>query len=524
MKRNSILAISAILIVISILGMAYAESKLLLTMPPILAASKDKDRTPDPFSFTPVSNVEPGTFVKSNTITINGINDATLIYIIGGVYSIDGQAFSSGPNVVVNGQQVQIGLTSSYSYSTSTTSILYIGSVSAGFKVTTMADTTPDPFYFMDQTNAGLNTVITSNSITVSGITGPTPISISQGAYSINGGTFNTTSGTVYNGQNVRVQLTSATTYSTSKNATLIIGGVSDTFTVTTKADTTPAPFTFIDQTNVELNSLITSNTITVSGITAPVIISVTGGTYSINGGPFTSTSYTVTNGQSVRVQLTSSSNYSTSKSATLNIGGVSDTFTVTTKARPVGVYILPNHTSYIDSIDYYHVVGEVLNNTPNYLRFVRITANLFNSSGQLIDTDYTYIYLDNLEPGARTCFNLFFSNSAGASYYLFEPVSYSTDGEPLPNLTAINYSGSYDATFGWYEIIGMVRNDSGSYVSYVSPVGTLYNSSGSVVGCDYTYVNSTDLAVGQSSAFEMLFTGRDYSDVSSYRIQVDGN
>jgi len=88
----------------------------------------------------------------------------------------------------------------------------------------------------------------------------------------------------------------------------------------------------------------------------------------------------------------------------------------------------------------------------------------------------------------------------------------------------SLNLSDSYDATFGWYEIIGLVRNDSDRLVQFVSPVATLYDASGMARDCDFTYVNSTDLDPGQSSSFDMLSTGRDFSDITSYRIQVDGD
>jgi len=177
-----------------------------------------------------------------------------------------------------------------------------------------------------------------------------------------------------------------------------------------------------------------------------------------------------------------------------------------------------------VDSIDYLHIVGEVQNNTTNHLRFVKITVNIFNGSGQLLDTDFTYIYLDNLLASERTCFQILLEEPTGWSYYEFEAPTYWTDGEPLPNLAVFNDSGSYNSTFGWYEIIGQVRNNHGTRVEYVSPVGTVYNASGVVVGCDFTYVNSTHLDPGQTSSFEMTFSGRDYADVTSYRLQVDGN
>jgi hypothetical protein len=96
--------------------------------------------------------------------------------------------------------------------------------------------------------------------------------------------------------------------------------------------DTIPDPFTFTDQTGVGLSQTITSNTIPVSGITCASAISITGGTYSINGGSYTSVSGAVNNGDTVTVRQTSSGSYSTTTTATLTIGGVSDTFSVTTQ------------------------------------------------------------------------------------------------------------------------------------------------------------------------------------------------
>jgi hypothetical protein len=194
-----------------------------------------------------------------------------------------------------------------------------------------------------------------------------------------------------------------------------------------------------------------------------------------------------------------------------------------TPTSNPSEVQILPNDSYYIDSINYLNVVGEVLNNTGDDLSFVKITANFFNASGQLLYSDFTYIYLDYLPAWGITCFEVSVPVPSGWAYYQFEAPTYFTDGQPLPNLTVLNDSGSYDTTFGWYDIIGQVGNNEGVSVKFVSPVGTLYNNLGKVVGCDFTYVNSTDLAPGQISSFDITFFSRDYADVTSYRLQVDG-
>ncbi len=193
-------------------------------------------------------------------------------------------------------------------------------------------------------------------------------------------------------------------------------------------------------------------------------------------------------------------------------------------KEPPPGVRVLNNHFAYVDTIGYLNIVGEMQNNTPNHLRFVKITANIFNSGGRLLDTEFTYIYLNNLPAGDKTCFHISLEEPVGWSYYEFEAPTYWTDGKPLPNLAVSNDSGSYDSISGWYEIIGQVRNEHGTRVEYVSPVGTLYNASGVVVGCSFTYINSTHLDPGQTSSFKMTFFDRDYADVTMYRLQVGGN
>jgi hypothetical protein len=201
------------------------------------------------------------------------------------------------------------------------------------------------------------------------------------------------------------------------------------------------------------------------------------------------------------------------------------NTATPTQTPLPSGVYVLPNHSFYLTSWGSLHIVGEVMNNSGNHLTYVKISANLFSSGGQLLATDYTYAYLDNLPAGHRTCFDVLLLDApSGWSYYEFESPTYWTDGSPLPNLTVLNDSGSYDPSAGDYGIIGQVRNDHGTRVEYVSPVGTLYNSLGTAVGCDYTYVNSTHLDPGQVSAFALDYYGGSYSDAVSYRLQVDGN
>ena len=131
---------------------------------------------------------------------------------------------------------------------------------------------------------------------------------------------------------------TTASQYDTSVTTTLSIGGVSANFTSTTiPADLTPDAFSFTAQTNLALNTLVNSNTFTVSGINGAAAISVTGGEYSVGctTPAFTTAAGTVASGQTVCVRHTTSAQYSSSVTTTLTIGGVAASFVSTTASAP---------------------------------------------------------------------------------------------------------------------------------------------------------------------------------------------
>lgn len=108
-------------------------------------------------------------------------------------------------------------------------------------------------------------------------------------------------------------------------------------------ADTTPNAFDSSlgsDITNATRSSQVFSNVATISGITAATPVSVSGDgspAFSIAGGSYTSSSSSITNGQTIQLRWATSSSYSTAHTATLNIGGVTGSVTATTGPNPGG-------------------------------------------------------------------------------------------------------------------------------------------------------------------------------------------
>jgi serine protease len=96
--------------------------------------------------------------------------------------------------------------------------------------------------------------------------------------------------------------------------------------------DITPDSFSFNNQNNVTLNAVVSSNNITVSGINVLSPISMSGGEYSINNGSYTTAAGWIASGDTASLRVTAAGTGSTTRTAALNIGGVSANFTVTTQ------------------------------------------------------------------------------------------------------------------------------------------------------------------------------------------------
>lgn len=217
------------------------------------------------FSFPSINDVPINTEITSKEATISGLRGTAFIYSEGGEYSIDNDYFSSDERQVFNGQSVKIKIKSAATTNTSKQASVIINDVKTSFVVTTMPDTTPDTFSFTPVFNSQLNKSNVSNVIIVTGIDGPTPISIvgDKAIYYINNKPQSNTPSTVMNGQTVKVSLASSDKVNTVTSATLTIGGVSRNFTVMTVTENSAPTAKFVFP---SLNSLANKNSILVRG------------------------------------------------------------------------------------------------------------------------------------------------------------------------------------------------------------------------------------------------------------------
>jgi hypothetical protein len=335
-------------------------------------------------TFSPTSAISYGSTITvnsnktsgTNTIPASGIGvsvatkpTATTVAATPSTITASGATLNStvNPNGSSTTIHFQYGLTTSYG---STTTPVSIGTSSGSYPqpISGLSSNTTYHFRVVATNSGGTNygsdlTFKTTTSV----VTKPTATTVAASAKTANGATLNSTVNP--NGSSTMVSFQYGTTTSYGSTTTPVsigtsssiysqtISGLSSNTTYhfrvvatnsggttygsdltfkTTASDTKPDQFTFTPKTGVALNTPVTSNMITVSGInTASPITITTGGTYSINSGAYTSAAGTINNGNTVTVKQTSSGSYSSKTNATLTIGGVSGTFSVTTQSAP---------------------------------------------------------------------------------------------------------------------------------------------------------------------------------------------
>ena len=246
--------------------------------------NKDEDDTPDDFAFVPQIDVAVDTLVVSNEAVVSGLkeNGVSDIRVFNGQIIINGQAINDSTAQVKNGDRIQVQVTSSGNYADKVIATVQIGSYLQYFKVIT-DDYIPNSFSFSGQEDVAVETFHTSNTITLSGLPHTTWAHIAGGILLKNNKEIEADSVTIVDGDQIAMKVQSSSEYATTTTSYLTITGVEVSFVVTTD-DYSPDDFQFTPVENATLDSVYTSETITLSGLPHLTPIHLDSGILLING------------------------------------------------------------------------------------------------------------------------------------------------------------------------------------------------------------------------------------------------
>ena len=192
-----------------------------------------------------------------------------------------------------------------------------------------------------------------------------------------------------------------------------------------------------------------------------------------------------------------------------------------TTPAPPAAV-AMQSHTSYTDTGGYFHVVGEVRNDTKHTAASVKVTATFYDACNRSIGTASAYAMLDLLVPGQKAPFEItsYPSRTVPHSYSL--SVSHvATSQVPYDGLSILRSSARVDAC-GYHAVFGEVGNTGCCTMLYVKVVATYYDATGTVIGASFAYTTPRDIERCRSAVFEISSFPRRIAPYG-YVLQVQG-
>jgi hypothetical protein len=109
----------------------------------------------------------------------------------------------------------------------------------------------------------------------------------------------------------------------------------------------------------------------------------------------------------------------------------------------------------------------------------------------------------------------------ADASAPADAPMPVATPAANFPQLQILSHQSYVDES-GWFHIVGEVQNSSGTPMSFVEVVATLYDDAGNVVRTDSTYVELETIPPGGKAPFRV--STDQYVGVTQYKLQAQGN
>ena len=163
--------------------------------------------------------------------------------------------------------------------------------------------------------------------------------------------------------------------------------------------------------------------------------------------------------------------------------------------------------SSFTDDLGYYHVVGEVKNNSPiDSMNYVKITSTFYDDTRRVVGTDFTYTNVDVLRPAEKSSFDIILNDATQSQKVSSYKLSASGDKtQALPTSLKLSFGDSHLDDIGDFHLVGEVTNQGNQKATFVKVSGAFYNSSNVVVAADFTYTDPQDLEPGQTAPFDII-------------------
>jgi hypothetical protein len=164
-------------------------------------------------------------------------------------------------------------------------------------------------------------------------------------------------------------------------------------------------------------------------------------------------------------------------------------------------------HTSlYVDSVNYTHVLGEVINYAGSPIYYANVAVTFYNANGTVAGSGTWYTLTTMIQAGERSPFDALMQPQPGWSAYTltlgYDTTTFLTYSHAFAFSGQNQWSDSFETHYA-----GTITNVSGQTLQFPQVVMTGYDGAGNVVVAQSTYVGGlTNYTIndGQSGPYEI--------------------
>jgi hypothetical protein len=165
-------------------------------------------------------------------------------------------------------------------------------------------------------------------------------------------------------------------------------------------------------------------------------------------------------------------------------------------------------------------IIGEVRNDSPEKIGWVQVSANLYNSAGQLIHLAEGPVQLGELRSGEKGPFGIYINDTAVSESIASYTLSAGLESDFLQDKTAalmvvVDKHGMVESPIGLplYQVTGNVTNTGNLPAQSVYAIATFYDGAGNFVDFDTTVTSPSTIPAGQSADFTISTVVGDYGN-----------
>ncbi len=180
------------------------------------------------------------------------------------------------------------------------------------------------------------------------------------------------------------------------------------------------------------------------------------------------------------------------------------------------------SHKSYIDSLGWYHIVGEVQNNADTPMEYVEVMAKLYDTANEVIGTKLTFTAPDVIFPGGSAPFDIIAlrqSQWENIENYTLHVKGDMAAGLEQQNLVLLNQQSLLEN--GLMVVSGQVQNV-GESPRLAKLIVTLYDADHNVINTSWSYADAGIIAGNETANFEVKVRHDTDPNNFQYRIQIE--